>query len=119
MDLGLNGKRAIILGGSRGIGWYTAKLLKQEGCSVALCARSIDDVNAAEDRLRAIGTSEVFAQTADLADELSTRRFVRSAIDALGGVDILIHNASGFGVGNTEDDGNEVLKSTSWPECDL
>ena len=38
MDLGLNGKRAMILGGSRGIGWYTARLLASEGCSVALCA---------------------------------------------------------------------------------
>ncbi len=104
MDLGLSGKRAIILGGSRGIGWYTAELLKTEGCSVALCARDEKGVESAVQRLDAIGTAQTFGQAADLADEASTRGFVRSAIDALNGVDILIHNASGFGVGDSEED---------------
>ena len=52
MDLGLTGKRAIVLGGSRGIGWYTAQLLQQEGCSVALCARGAEGVAEAAERLR-------------------------------------------------------------------
>ncbi len=47
MDLGLAGKRAIVLGGSRGIGWYTAALLKQEGAAVALCARGEEGVQDA------------------------------------------------------------------------
>jgi len=46
----------------------------------------------------------VFAARADLTDDASTRTFVRSASAALGGIDILIHNASGFGVGDTEED---------------
>ena len=104
MDLGLAGKRAIILGGSRGIGWHTAELLKTEGCSVALCARGIEGVDQAASHLRGIGEGEVFAQAADLTDSDATRGFVASAIDAFGGVDILIHNASGFGVGDTEED---------------
>ena len=104
MDLQLAGKRAIILGGSRGIGWYTAELLSHEGCSVALCARGAEGVTQAAERLRGIGEGIVFAQAADLTDASSTRDFVKSAIDALGGVDILIHNATGFGVGDTEED---------------
>lgn len=104
MDLGLTGKRAIILGGSRGIGWYTAQLLKQEGCAVALCARGAEGVAKAAEQLLDLGSGKVFAQPADLTDAESTRSFVKSAIDALGGADILIHNASGFGVGDTEED---------------
>jgi 3-oxoacyl-[acyl-carrier protein] reductase len=104
MDLGLVGKRAIILGGSRGIGWFTAKLLKQEGCSVALCARGAEGVAAAAESLRSLGEGETFAQSVDLTDGEATRSFVQSAIEALGGVDILVHNASGFGVGDAEED---------------
>lgn len=104
MDLGLTGKKALILGGSRGIGWYTAKLLKEEGCSVALCARDADGVATAENQLADIGEGQLFAASADLTEEAATRRFVRGAITALGGADILIHNASGFGAANAEAD---------------
>ena len=47
MDLGVKGKKAIILGGSRGMGWYTGLLLRTEGADVAFCARGADGVNAA------------------------------------------------------------------------
>ncbi len=104
MDLGLNGKRAIVLGGSRGIGWYTAQLLKQEGCSLALCARDPQGVDSAVEQLGDIGPGATFGQAADLTDASATRGFVRWAIESLGGVDILIHNASGFGVSDSEED---------------
>ncbi len=104
MDLELTGKRAIVLGGSRGIGWYTARLLKQEGAAVAICARGAQRVEEAVAELQDIGAAAAFGQGADLTDGASTRAFVRAAIEALGGVDILIHNASGFGVGDSEDD---------------
>ncbi len=104
MDLELAGKRAIVLGGSRGIGWFTAERLKQEGCSVAICARGSQGVAEAAERLNAIGEGRVFAQATDLTDAESTRDFVRAAVEALGGVDILVHNASGFGVGDSEAD---------------
>ena len=96
MDLGISGKKAIILGGSRGIGWYTAKLMREEGASVAICARGAEGVASAVDDLNQIGDGQAFGEAANLADGDETRAFVRSAIDALGGVDMLIHNASGF-----------------------
>jgi len=96
MDLGLNGKRAMILGGSRGIGWYTAKLLAAEGCSVALCARDADGVSQAIETLGKDTSGNHFGSAANLADGDATRAFVSKAIAELGGLDLLIHNASGF-----------------------
>lgn len=103
MNLGLDGKRAMILGGSRGIGWYTAKLLAEEGCSVALCARDADGVTRAVDALSKDTLGNHFGAAADLMDADATRGFVRAAIAELGGLDLLIHNASGFdSVGDEE-----------------
>lgn len=96
MDLGLQGRRAIVLGASRGIGRYTAELLRWEGCSLALCARQADSLAEAREALAALGPGAVFAQTADLENAAETRAFAQAAVEALGGADILIHNASGF-----------------------
>jgi 3-oxoacyl-[acyl-carrier protein] reductase len=55
MDLKLDRLRVAILGGSRGIGWYTADLLASEGARVALCARGAEGVTAAVNSLPAVG----------------------------------------------------------------
>ena len=73
MDLGLNGKRAIVLGGSRGIGWYTAELLNAEGCRVALCARDIAGVNRAVADLETSGAGDAFGRSVDLRHDDSRR----------------------------------------------
>ncbi len=103
MDLGIAGKRAVLLGASRGIGRYTAELLCREGASVAICARSADGVAEATSALRSIGDGTVFGAAADLADGEATRAFCREACAALGGVDLLIHNASAFDMTGGED----------------
>ncbi len=103
MDLGLEGKKAMVLGGSRGIGWYTAELLRREGCAVALCARGKEGVDGAVEKLKAVGKGTVFGDAADLADAEATRVFVRNGIETLGGLDILIHSASGFGLAASEE----------------
>ena len=102
MDLGLQGKRAIIAGGSRGIGLHTAKLLASEGCDIAFCARNDDDITTAQAAIAATGNHKVFGFKADLESESDTRAFAVNALKALGGVDLLIHNASGFDMSGDE-----------------
>ena len=105
MDLGVDGLKAVVLGGSRGIGYYTAKLLLDEGADVAFCARNEAGVEEAVRTLSEHATgSKVVGRAADLSSADSTRAFLREAITALGGVDILVHNASGFGRENNEED---------------
>ena len=55
MDLGLKGKKAIVTGGSKGIGRATAELLADEGADVAICARNADEVAAAVEALKSKG----------------------------------------------------------------
>ena len=103
MDLGIAGTRAVLLGASRGIGRYTAELLCREGASVAICARGADGVAAATAAMEPLGEGKVFGAAVDLADGDATRAFCRDAAEVLGGVDLLIHNASGFDMKGGED----------------
>lgn len=103
MDLGLNGRRAVILGGSRGIGFHTAELMATEGASVAICARSADGVEQATTALDSCGEGRIFGSAVDLSDGDATRAFIREAGQTLGGIDILIHNASGFDASGDEE----------------
>lgn len=105
MDLGLQGKKAVILGGSRGIGRYTAELFVQEGAHVAFCARGQEGVDKAVQQMSGLNHAvRIFGHAVDLAQAETTRDFIRQAQTELGGIDILIHNASGFGVANDEED---------------
>ena len=96
MDLGLTGARAIITGGSRGIGFWAAKALMAEGASLAICARDAAGLASAAEELRTLGSGTVFTRPTDLANGADVKAFTTEAIAALGGLDILIHNASGF-----------------------
>ena len=106
MDLGLSGRKAIVAGATKGIGLAVAIALRREGASVAICGRDADRLEAARTTVASTPTdgagpdatgSDVVALAADLADRADTDEFVRRAIDALGGLDIYIHCASGFG----------------------
>jgi NAD(P)-dependent dehydrogenase (short-subunit alcohol dehydrogenase family) len=93
MELGLDGKVAIVTGGSKGIGRATALGLIAEGASVLLCARGTDALGevaaAAGDTARArIGTI-----TADLTDGAAIKRVVARGLELFGRVDILVNNA--------------------------
>ena len=91
MDLGLKGKKAIVTGGKRGLGFATAQLLAQEGCDVAICARG--DVTDAVVALAANGT-QVFGQGIDAADGEAYKAWLQQAVEQLGGCDIFVHNVS-------------------------
>lgn len=96
MDLNLKGKRVVIAGGSRGIGRAIAMAFAQEGAAVSICARGADGVKDAETALKRTGAT-VHAATCDLGDGDAVRAYVEAAAKALGGIDILVNNASGFG----------------------
>ncbi len=94
MDLGLNGRKALITGGSRGIGRAIAEALADEGCSLAICSRGADGVEEARKALEAKGV-KVFARAVDVGDKDALEGFVADAIAELGGLDTLVSNPSG------------------------
>jgi 3-oxoacyl-[acyl-carrier protein] reductase len=92
MDLGLHDRRAVVTGGSKGIGLAVATELAREGADVAICSRHADEVDAAGDLLRDLGRT-VHAQVADVTDPDQVAAFIGAAAEALGGVDVLVNNA--------------------------
>lgn len=89
----LAGRRALVAGGSRGIGLAIARALAAAGASVSLCARGTGALAAAAADLRGAGAA-VHAHACDLADAAAIGRWVEAAAEALGGIDIVVNNAS-------------------------
>jgi 3-oxoacyl-[acyl-carrier protein] reductase len=94
MDLGLQGKRAVVTGSSRGIGRAIALRLAEEGAGVAICARGEPALREVESELRARSVP-VYAAVCDVGNADSLDAFLEAARAALGGVDILVNNPSG------------------------
>ncbi len=101
MDLGLKSRNVIVTGGSRGIGRATALTFAQEGANVAICARGEEALTRTRAEIADLGVT-AFAATCDVADGDSLRGFLDAAREALGGVDVLVNNTSGFGVSDDE-----------------
>jgi hypothetical protein len=98
MDLGLAGRRAIITGGSKGIGRAVAAELVAEGARVAICARHADELELAAQEIG----PDVFARVADVTDVDSIEAFTSAAVEHLGGLDVLVNNAGGANPGTFE-----------------
>lgn len=92
MDLGLAGKRALITGSTKGLGRAIAETLVAEGASVAIGSRTAEDVEAAVAEMSANGT--VVGSVMDAADLESVEAWIASSAEALGGIDIFVHNTS-------------------------
>lgn len=95
------GKRVVVMGGSRGIGRSIALGFAREGAAVAICARGAEALEATRREIEATGVA-AHAASADLADSAAIARFVPEAAAALGGIDVLVNNASGFGMADDE-----------------
>lgn len=94
MDLKLKGRKALITGGSKGIGRAIADRLADEGCNVAICARNADEVKAAVDALSAKGVT-AFGQSVDVGSADALKGWIDASAEALGGIDCVVSNVSG------------------------
>ncbi len=92
MELNLAGRRAVVTGGTKGIGRAIAQELVGEGADVAICARDPEEVEATGEALRRAGRT-VHAAVADVTDAEQVTAFVEASAAALGGIDILVNNA--------------------------
>ncbi len=94
MDLGIAGRVALVVAGSRGLGRATAEALAGEGVRVMLSARNEDSLAEVQASLRATG-AEVETQVADIGDPTSPAKLVKATLERFGSVDIVIANAGG------------------------
>lgn len=93
MNLQLDGKRAIVTGGSRGIGKAVIDNFVQEGMQVATCARGAASLNASLDQWNAEGT-RVIGQSLDVTDEQAYAAWFNDSVAAMGGLDVLVSNVT-------------------------
>jgi len=101
MKIDFTGKKVVVAGGSRGIVRSIALAFAQMGAGVSICARGKEALDKTADELRK-SSGKVHAQSCDLADGAAVKAYVAAASSALGGIDILVNNASGFG--SSDDD---------------
>jgi 3-oxoacyl-[acyl-carrier protein] reductase len=102
MDLGLKDKRAFVAGSSRGLGFATALTLAREGCQVVVNSRDGEKAkDAAEKIVNETGT-QAHGFAGDVSEAADAEYLIQTAVEALGGLDILITNAGGPPAGSFE-----------------
>ena len=102
MDLKLKDKRALVTGASRGLGYAAARGLSLEGAQVAINSRSKEKLTEAAEKLTAESGGVVHAFPADLLEKDAPAQVIQQAVEAMGGLDILITNAGGPPAGGFE-----------------
>jgi 3-oxoacyl-[acyl-carrier protein] reductase len=94
MDLQLAGRKAIVTGATKGIGLSIARLLADEGVDLAICARTAADVKKTVAELSAKGI-KAYGDAVDVQDREAYTRWIESACEQLGGLDIFVSNTTG------------------------
>jgi 3-oxoacyl-[acyl-carrier protein] reductase len=102
MDLGLKNKNIIVTGGTRGIGLAAAKACAAEGANLSICGRNQASLDRAKQELAVYGTT-VHGAMCDISDANQIAAYINDALVALGGLDGLVNNPSGFGSSDDEE----------------
>ncbi|WP_110111711.1 SDR family oxidoreductase [Bacillus sp. CGMCC 1.16541] len=95
MDLQLNGKNALVLASSQGLGKAIAKQLAQEGANVMIASRSEEKLVAVVEELSVGSKGEICYHVVDVANKESIEQLVQATVEAFGTIDILVNNAGG------------------------
>lgn len=98
------GYRVLVAGGSKGIGRAMARAFARAGAGVSVCARGEQALASVSSELRSDGASAVHSQSCDLADATQINAWIEAAAAALGGIDVLINNATGYGFDGRDDE---------------
>jgi 3-oxoacyl-[acyl-carrier protein] reductase len=101
VNIELGGKRAVVTGGSRGIGRAIALAFAEAGAAVSICARGVEALEETHAEIAQFGNGAHFRRC-DLADAAAVAAYIEAAAAELGGIDILVNNASGFGTSDDE-----------------
>jgi 3-oxoacyl-[acyl-carrier protein] reductase len=112
MDLQLKDKRAFVASSSRGLGFATALTLAREGCKVTINSRDGEKVKAAAENITDETGTQAYGIAGDVSDESNADYLIKLAVDALGGLDILITNAGGPPSGSFE-----VFDEETWQKA--
>ncbi len=111
MDLGIGGKRALVLASSQGLGLGIARTLCMEGATVLICGRMEDKLAAVAAELTAVGPGRADYTVVDLSEVDAAARLYSAAKEKLGGVDILVNNTGGPPPGTVETPDAELWRS--------
>lgn len=124
MNLGLQGKTAVITGGATGIGEAAALLFLEEGCNVAVCGRRQEKLDAFVKKANEKGYQNILAKSVDVSSENGQADFAKEVADRFGGIDIWVNNAGGGQKGElmqlTESDWKKMLDLNllgTWRGC--